>query len=277
MRVMQGVPEQFPYKKDRAQFRRMPAVDGVELYHAHIDRYAFEPHAHDAYGIGIIDHGAERFRYRHAEHVASTGSLVLMHPDEVHTGQTATEGGWQYRMIYLDQTLLQHLSGDKAWWFTDVVKHQPETAACVAQLMQQLWQTHEELAAQSILFNMIEMLRPHARTACPETLGAPHRLDQVNQFLHAYYAADIGLDTLAQLVALSPYHFLRKYKAQYGVTPHQMLLAIRLNHAKRFLAQGIPAAQIAGMVGLVDQSHLSRTFVQRYGTTPGLYQQQILR
>jgi hypothetical protein len=51
-------------------------VEGVpdrfsdELYRAHITRYAFEPHTHEAFGIGIIDRGAGRFRYRGVQHLA---------------------------------------------------------------------------------------------------------------------------------------------------------------------------------------------------------------
>lgn len=40
---MQGVPLQFSDEKDRARFRHLEQLPGVELYHAHISRYAFEP------------------------------------------------------------------------------------------------------------------------------------------------------------------------------------------------------------------------------------------
>ncbi|PLM99291.1 AraC family transcriptional regulator, partial [Klebsiella quasipneumoniae] len=51
---MQGVPPQFSDEKDRARFRHLEQLPGVELYHAHISRYAFEPHTHEAFGIGVI-------------------------------------------------------------------------------------------------------------------------------------------------------------------------------------------------------------------------------
>lgn len=41
---MQGVPEQFNDERDSARFRHPAQLPGVELYHAHISRYAFEPH-----------------------------------------------------------------------------------------------------------------------------------------------------------------------------------------------------------------------------------------
>ena len=87
----------------------------------------------------------------------------------------------------------------------------------------------------------------------------------------------ITLDELAQVAALSPYHFQRQFKAHYHVTPHQMLMAIRLWRAKAFLTHGMPAAEVAIAVGLTDQSHLTRAFTQRYGITPVRYQKQVAR
>jgi transcriptional regulator GlxA family with amidase domain len=65
------------------------------------------------------------------------------------------------------------------------------------------------------------------------------------------------------------------FKAHFHVTPHQMLMAIRLWRAKQFLTSGMPAAQVALASGLTDQAHLTRAFSQRYGITPVRYQKQV--
>lgn len=83
------------------------------------------------------------------------------------------------------------------------------------------------------------------------------------------------LPELATLVDLSPYHFLRQFKAQYHVTPQQMLMAYRLYEAKNLLTQGLPPAQVAAAVGLTDQAHLTRAFNRFYGVTPARYQKQV--
>ena len=58
---------------------------GVAGY-MHISRYAFEPHTHEAFGIGVIEQGAERFRYRGSQHIAAANSIVTMNPDELQSG-----------------------------------------------------------------------------------------------------------------------------------------------------------------------------------------------
>lgn len=273
--AVEGVPEQFCYEQDRASFRHLSGQPGVELYRAHITRYAFEPHTHEAFGIGTIDRGAERFRYRGAQHVAPVDSLVLMNPDELHTGESATEGGWQYRMIYLEPQRLAALTGEAEWWFEQAVCHDPQRARLLSQLLENLWHHDDPLAVDGLLLNLCELLRPHARIARPLAAGPRHRFDVVRDYLRANLSERISLNELAALVSLSPYHFQRQFKAQYHVTPHQMLMAFRLYRASQLLAAGLPAADVAASVGLTDQAHLTRCFAIRYGITPSRYQKQV--
>ncbi|VUS22219.1 AraC family transcriptional regulator [Klebsiella spallanzanii] len=272
---MQGVPEQFNDERDSARFRHLAQVPGVELYHAHISRYAFEPHTHEAFGIGAIEFGAERFRYRGSQHVASVNSIVTMNPDELHTGEAETAEGWRYRMIYLDPEMLEEVTGVRHWWFSDVVRQDPLRSRQIGNLIYGLWHTDNPLAQQGLLLDLIDTFRPFAHHA-PVLSEAPHRFERVREYLHDNYMRTIALDELAQVAALSPYHFQRQFKAHFHVTPHQMLMAIRLWRAKAFLTHGMPAADVALAAGLTDQSHLTRAFTCRYGITPVRYQKQVL-
>lgn len=77
---MQGVPAQFTSQTDRADFQPLAGYPQVELYRAHISRHSFDPHTHQAFGIGLIDRGAQHFRYRGANHLAGTGALLVCKP-----------------------------------------------------------------------------------------------------------------------------------------------------------------------------------------------------
>lgn len=273
---MEGVPEQFNDERDSARFRHLPTLPGVELYHAHISRYAFEPHTHEAFGIGAIEAGAERFRYRGSQYVAPANSVVTMNPDELHTGEAETADGWRYRMVYLDADLLEQVTGIRHWWFRDVTRHDPRRAHQICTQIHGLWHTDDSLAQQGLLLDLIDSFRPLAHHA-PQRQEGAHRFDQVREYLHDNYMHSLTLDELANVAALSPYHFQRQFKAHFHVTPHQMLMAIRLWRAKAFLTQGMPAAQVAAATGLTDQSHLTRAFTHRYGITPVRYQKQVAR
>ena len=273
--AMPGVPQAFEHPGDRAEFRQAAHLPGVELYRAHIIRYAFEPHTHEAYGLGAIEAGVERFRYRGAEHLAPSGSVVLMNPDELHTGRAETEGGWRYRMVYLDPDVVARVTGESGWWFDTAVGHDAAGAQRVTALLDTLWQAREPLAFDSALYALLGEFRRHARVPRALRDEAAPRFAPVIDYLRANLARRLTLDELAAVAGLSPFHFLRSFQAQYHATPQQMLMALRLFEAKRRLAAGEPPAQVGLASGLTDQAHLTRAFSRRYGVTPSRYQKQV--
>jgi AraC-like DNA-binding protein len=273
--TMQAVPERFEHASDQAEFKRSPHRRGVELYRAHIVRYAFEPHTHEAFGLGAIERGVERFRYRGSEHLAPADSLVLMNPDELHTGRAETAGGWRYRMIYIDADVARAFTGGSSWSFDAAVVEDAPRARRVGHLLAALWRCDEPLAFDSALAQLFDTLRPHARVGHPPAPEGTHRFDAVFDFMRAHLAERHSLDALAAVAGLSPFHFLRVFKAQHDATPHQALMALRLFDAKQRLAAGESPAQVAAAAGLTDQAHLTRAFARRYGVTPGRYSAQV--
>jgi AraC-like DNA-binding protein len=79
----------------------------------------------------------------------------------------------------------------------------------------------------------------------------------------------LDLQTVADEVGVSPFHFLRLFAAVLGVTPHQYLVRCRLAHAARLLADAAPTiTEIALEVGFGDLSNFVRTFHRAAGVSP---------
>lgn len=274
--LFSGVPQQFELATDRAEFRRPRHLDGVELYRAHIVRHAFDAHTHEAFGIGVVEAGVERFRYAGAEHLAGQGEIVLMNPDVLHTGQAETSQGWRYRMLYIDPVLAGQLLGQPDWSFGNAVcSGQQQRAAGIAALIGELWQAPDSLAFDCALFAILDLARPLGRERREPALSGTPRFGPVLDYMQAMLDRRITLAELAGVAGLSPSHFLRSFQKHYHVTPQQMLMACRLYRAKQLLAAGQPLAGVAAATGLCDQAHLTHAFVRRYGLTPARYQQQI--
>ncbi|NII74397.1 AraC-like DNA-binding protein [Dyella sp. SG562] len=274
---MQGVPHAFEHLRDCAEFRLPSHREGIELYRAHIVRHAFEPHVHDGFGLGAIESGVERFRYRGAEHLAPPDSLVMMNPDELHTGRAETEGGWHYRMVYVEQSAVDAITGEAGWWFGDAVRADAAGARRITVLLDALWQAREPLAFDGLMLQLLQAFRRHARTPQPLRTEALSRFEPVIDYLREHLAERLTLEELAAVAGLSPFHFLRQFQARHHATPQQMLMAFRLSEAKRRLTGGEAPAQVAAATGLADQAHLTRAFARRYGVTPARYQRQLQR
>ncbi|RDZ29337.1 AraC family transcriptional regulator [Lysobacter silvisoli] len=272
---MQGVPAQSDHLQDAAEFRQPAHRHGVELYRAHIVRHTFDPHTHEAYGLGAIEAGVERFRYRGSDHLAPPDSLVLMNPDVLHTGRAETAEGWRYRMVYVDPDVAAEITGEPGWWFDQAVRHDPLRARRVGARLDALWHTREPLAFDSQLAALLDEFRDHARVSVRTRSDAAPRFAPVLDYLRAHLADKLTLEQLAAVADLSPFHFLRSFRDHYHVTPQQMLMALRLHRAKQRLAAGAMPAQVAADTGLADQAHLTRAFQRRYGVTPARYRKQL--
>lgn len=70
---------------------------------------------------------------------------------------------------------------------------------------------------------------------------------------------------------MSASRFIRRFKAATGLTPGAYRLNLRLNGARRLLAEGSALSEAAYAMGFADQAHLQRAFKAHHSMTPGCY------
>jgi AraC-like DNA-binding protein len=100
-------------------------------------------------------------------------------------------------------------------------------------------------------------------------------VQQAIRFIEEFFAQGVSLNELAQHVGLSPYYFLRVFCAEVGMPPYTYLESVRIRHAQRLIESGKSLAEVAIEVGFSNQSHLTRSFKNIIGVTPGQYAQQV--
>lgn len=269
-----------PGLEEKATFWRDPAFNDLEMLQATYVTHSFAPHTHEGYAIGVIESGAERFRYRGSSHIAPQGWVVAVNPGEMHTGEAAIERGWSYRMFYPDVSLVQRAaSPDEARtldvpFFSTPVIHDPMLAGMLSQLHLALATSPSALERESRLtWTFAQLVMRHADTRFIErpTRGGRSIVQHVRTYLEEHATENVSLDELASLVQLSPFHLLRVFRETMGLPPHSYLTQLRVTRAKRLIASSMPLAEVAGAVGFSDQSHLTRHFKAQVGVTPGQY------
>jgi len=93
---------------------------------------------------------------------------------------------------------------------------------------------------------------------------------RVLEMIDAALDARLTIETLAREVGLSSAHFARAFKETLGRAPHQYLLALRLERARRLIeTSNASLSDIAQRTGFADQAHLTRLFKRAFGMTPG--------
>lgn len=270
----------FQHPSEFITYKASPHLPGVELYSAHLVDHAFAPHVHDGYSLGAIEAGVERFRYLGCDHVASAGTLVMLNPDELHTGQAEIETGWTYQMLYIAPETLRGLTSSEAF-FPDATVHDPALAAAFRHTFDRMWAAPDDIAFVSEFTQLLDaIVQRYGRNAqaCADSATDQRRrpaMQRVLDRIEAELDGDLRIEQLANEAGLSLFHFVRVFTAAFHVTPHQYVQARRIVRAKTLLAQRFTPSGAAAAAGLTDQSHLNRWFKRTYGVTPAQYQQQI--
>jgi AraC family transcriptional regulator len=98
------------------------------------------------------------------------------------------------------------------------------------------------------------------------------RITAALRLIEAQAHEPLSLADLARQAAMSPYHFLRTFRAVVGMTPHQFILRTRLHRAAVRLRQSNDdVSAIALDAGFNDLSTFNRRFRQLMGRNPSLY------
>jgi len=119
------------------------------------------------------------------------------------------------------------------------------------------------------------LIRQHSSASpvdhAPVRLGRRH-LSRAIDFMETNLEDSIDLVAIAGAAGLSPSHFARQFRTTMGVAPHQYLMRLRIERAKRLLAEtDTPTATVAFACGFANQEHLTRVFKRGCGITPAAY------
>lgn len=98
------------------------------------------------------------------------------------------------------------------------------------------------------------------------------RLVRARDALHADLSARHSLDELAAIAGLSRAHFARAFAATFGVAPHQYLVQLQLDRARRELAGGVSVTEVCAALGFESLGTFSSSFRRRLGVTPRQWQ-----
>lgn len=269
-----------------AHYHHSDMLGGLELLCARYQTRTFGKHSHEGFTIGVIEEGAQSFYRSGSQHIAPTGTIILVNADDIHDGHAETHGGWAYQALYplpqqLGELTLAMTEGRESTpYFPLPVVFDPQLANALKTAIQASSDPYcSRLQRETWMLQALQQLvSRHARSR-PQVAKRGRALSQllrVKDFLDQHPCADLSLQELAQLATLSPYHMARAFKQQFGLPPHAYQVQVRLRRAKQLLRQGLPSTQVAQECGFHDQSHLHRHFVRAMGATPGQYQSCVL-
>lgn len=250
----------------------------LELLRGRYRSFRFVPHTHDAYSLGVITGGALGYDYRHSVFTAPAGTISVIEPGEVHTGFAGVEAGWRYRNFFVGAELMRSIAadvplGDGLPSFPSPVIVDPPLARELLDLHRAFEIPTERLERDSRLFDALGKLLSRHSTRWSErrVRRDPPAVARARRYLEETAAENVSLNAVAAIAGYSPFHFLRVFRREVGLTPHGFQLKVRIERATRLLDGGTSLVDAALDCGFSDQSHLTRRFKQVMGVTPGQY------
>lgn len=246
-------------------------------WHRCNDRYCItRPQGGDADLVLITAQGRGVLRLKSREYSLTAGTVAFIPRGVPHSYFTPKDGLWEFYWM--------HPSGEAAAGFLNTVSKRGEFIAefepgyGYSQRMETLmalctqhepdfeWRVSEQVSA--LLHRMAVGL---CAKPSPRSLSS-----RAAAYMEQHFREPVTLDEIAQSLFVSTAHFIRAFKKETGITPHQYLTEHRLLFAAQLLEFGDSRVEeIAAQVGFSSSSLFISNFRRRYGCTPLQYREMV--
>ncbi|MEH6447663.1 MAG: AraC family transcriptional regulator [Oleispira sp.] len=267
------------------QYTKSQHLDHVSVLQAEMNNFSYAKHSHEEFSFGVTLAGRQDFFATGAFHRSYPGNIIVFNPGEVHDGQSGVNDTLRYRMLYVHPDQLEPLLNSagvkqsKDFRIVESMLDDPllrQHILSMALLIEN--KTNSKIQQECALYQMaVCIAQRHGESAPdPKRRKVDRLLLQAQDFIHQNIQSDMSLDDISQQANLSKYHFLRMFRQQFGITPHQYILNCRINRAREDLEAGALLNDVVFEYGFSDLSHFNRRFKPIYGMTPLQYQQHFL-
>jgi AraC family transcriptional regulator len=110
----------------------------------------------------------------------------------------------------------------------------------------------------------------------PKGKLSSNQLKHVLDYTQAHLCEELSLETMAEEINLSPFHFSRLFKNTAGYSLHQFILGLKIERAKSLIRKRtLSLTEVALLTGFYDQSHFIHTFKRAVGVSPKLFAKMV--
>lgn len=256
----------------------------LKLCDASFATHHFPKHSHDYYVVGLISDGAQRFMHRGREYHTPPGGMIVLNPEDDHTGEPITPGGFRWRAIYPTRQMLDDVAQQLCR------KPVPVRFARVrvddTDLTRQLIKVHETSRLrgaprglrEELLTQLLLVLVEQSTTS--KAVGESARAERkyvlrACEYLRAQLQVDSSLNDLAVYVGVDAFRLIRAFNRCLGMPPFRYLESLRIRESQKLLERDRSLVDIAFELGFTDQSYFTRRFKSQIGLTPGQYRRML--
>jgi AraC family transcriptional regulator len=232
--------------------------------------------------ISIVRSGAFRFRSDRDDRHLSKGFVLLANPGQCYEIAHDHCGGDECLIFRFDESALEEISGSETGsrvrrYFSRSVLPPIPRVDGLRQLIDQRPSAVGSLeeVGLALAVCVLEFAGAHTRRAARVPVPSRRTRDTIFaalEYIERNAAHELSLAHVAGEVGLSPFHFLRLFRRETGVTPHRFLMQTRVRNAIELLRDTQkPVTDIAFAVGFADLSNFTNFFRRELGCSPSQF------
>ncbi len=281
--------EDIMVRQQTAQLKTSPAdIDGVYAWRA-LREAGFvmtSPHCHAYFELFYVESGACSFFIDNNMYDLHAGDFLLIPPDVFHYTRypygDCRRCNIFFRACDVDESVARTMPG-QAEFFKEIR---------IFQLPEGYREQMEELFARMVterkigdersapmlkaLLQMMFLLCGRECTfleSLPEDIHTTDReIVRAAQFIGSRYMDDISAEDIAAAAGYSPNYLSRKFREAAGISVHEYLVFIRLQHAAlELVSTADSVTDIALRCGFSNGNYFKDAFKKKYGVTPTKY------
>jgi len=239
------------------------------------------PHTHTCAELFYILRGKGRFLLDHQSLSIETGDLVFVNPLVRHTEAGLEGQSLEYMVIGVENLELSGFSPTgENHCFIPARQCSGAIRECLEGICREIRDKasgYEQVCQYLLKVLAIHLLRQGTFTTASTSTGKSVSKEsaRIRRYIDHHFKEPVNLDQLAQIASLNKYHLSHIFTRDYGISPINYLLSLRIRESRMLLrSTDHTLAQIAQLVGFSSPSYFSQSFRKATGISPAQYRKQ---
>lgn len=231
----------------------------------------YGPAVREYYLLHYIIKGEGIFRYRGHEYTLGTRKGFLIYPREITYYEASKTNPWTYIWIGFSGTraieLLEQIGID----IDQPIINSPECEELFNSIMATSdMKSGRELYLLSILYRIFSILTKNV------AIGEKSYARKAAGYISANIGQELKIATISKLLGLDRRYFCQVFKKEYGLSPQQYLVKVRMESAKSLLGNTtLNVSDISRSVGYADALAFSKQFKKYYNYSPTKFRKTV--
>ncbi len=224
----------------------------------------------ESYLVVLVLSGSGTLMYQNLIYPLEKGSCFFIDCMEPYFHQSSSSDPWELIWVHF------HGSSSREYYRYFSAKSapvlKPQSFPELQETLERLLEVNTdsdlsvEIFSSRLIVELLSLLLLDITRSQTEKHPGHQKMAQVRQYLNEHYTEKFSLDALSEEFFISKFHLSREFRALYGITLNQYVIARRITLAKKLLRfSDYTLEEIAESCGFYDASYLNRQFKKSEG------------